>query len=327
MCAPRTSSDRATYPTRSTFRWRSWNSGWPNYRRIGRLSPIVAARGASCRSRPSRRCVSVVIASAGSKTASRNGRWPGFLSPCPEASPERAGVTLFGIRLSSGRLHYAWVIVAVTFAVAIMTAGVRSTPGVLIVPLEEEFHWSRATISFALGINLLLFGAIGPFAAAVMDRFGARRTMTVALATTAVSVALTPAMSEPWQLILLWGVVVGLSTGFIGGYVAAYIAGRWFRSREGLVVGLLTAAAAAGQLVFLPTMAFLVTHWGWRMMSLVLAGTVIVFLPVPALLMRDRPEDVGLRPYGDNSAIRLHAAPEGNPVTVAFRALATGAQS
>ena len=231
------------------------------------------------------------------------------------------------MRPFQSRWHYAWVIVAVTFAVAVVTAGVRATPGVLIVPLEEEFHWSRATISFALGINLLLFGAIGPFAAAVMDCFGARRTMTVALATTAVSVALTPAMSEPWQLILLWGVVVGLSTGFIGGYVAAYIAGRWFRAREGLVVGLLTAAAAAGQLVFLPAMAFLVTHSGWRMMSLILAGTVIIFLPVPALLMRDRPEDVDLRPYGDSGALRTDAAPPGNPVAVAFRALAVGARS
>ena len=190
------------------------------------------------------------------------------------------------------------------FAVAVMTAGVRSTPGVLIVPLEDEFGWSRATISFALGINLLLFGAIGPFAAAVMDRFGARRTITLALAATAVSVVLTPAMSQPWQLVLLWGVVVGLSTGFVGGFLAAYIAGRWFRAREGFVVGLLTAANAAGQLVFLPTMASLVTHFGWRIMSLVLAGAVIVFLPLPALLMRNRPEDVGLRPYGDLGASR-----------------------
>ena len=128
-------------------------------------------------------------------------------------------------RLNPSGLHYAWVIVAVTFAVVVVSAGVRATPGVLIVPLEEEFHWSRATISFALGINLLLFGAIGPFAAAVMDRCGARRTMTLALATTAVSVLLTPAMSKPWQLVLLWGVVVGLSTGFVGGFLAAYIAG------------------------------------------------------------------------------------------------------
>lgn len=225
------------------------------------------------------------------------------------------------------RWHYAWIIVAVCFAVTVMAAGVRSTPGVLIVPLEEEFGWSRATISFALGINLLLFGAIGPFAAAIMDRFGARRTITLALGATAVGVILTPTMSQPWQLVLLWGVVVGLSTGFVGGFLAAYIAGRWFRAREGFVVGLLTAANAAGQLVFLPTTASLVTHFGWRTMSLVLAGAVIVFLPIPAVLMRNRPENIGLRPYGDRGVSIPDAASERNPVAVAFLALATGIRS
>jgi sugar phosphate permease len=236
-------------------------------------------------------------------------------------------VVFSAIGRTLSRVHYAWIIVAVTFAVVVVSAGVRATPGVLIVPLEQEFHWSRATISLALGINLLLFGAVGPFAAAVMDRFGARRTIAASLITTALSVVLTPAMSEPWQLILLWGVVVGLSTGFIGGYLAAYIAGRWFRAREGFVVGVLTAAAAAGQLVFLPTMAYLVTHFGWRVMSLILAGSVIAFLPVPALLMRDRPQDVGLRPYGDSGASRSVGTTEGNPLTIAFRALVEGARS
>jgi sugar phosphate permease len=236
-------------------------------------------------------------------------------------------VVFSAIGRTLSRVHYAWIIVAVTFAVVVVSAGVRATPGVLIVPLEQEFHWSRATISLALGINLLLFGAVGPFAAAVMDRFGARRTIAASLITTALSVVLTPAMSEPWQLILLWGLVVGLSTGFIGGYLAAYIAGRWFRAREGFVVGVLTAAAAAGQLVFLPTMAYLVTHFGWRVMSLILAGSVIAFLPVPALLMRDRPQDVGLRPYGDSGASRSVGTTEGNPVTIAFRALVEGARS
>src|SRR5580700_9135947 len=131
------------------------------------------------------------------------------------------------------RLHYAWIIVVVTFVATIVIAGVRATPTVLIVPLEQEFHWSRPTISFAIGINLLLYGAVGPFAAAVMDRFGARRTMTLAFAATAAGVALTPGMSEAWQLVALWGVVVGLSTGFVGAYLAASIAARWFRAREG----------------------------------------------------------------------------------------------
>jgi sugar phosphate permease len=236
-------------------------------------------------------------------------------------------LTASQIRPAARRLHYAWIIVAVTFVAVVVTAGVRATPGVLIVPLEAEFHWSRATISFAVSVNLLLYGAIGPFAAAVMDRFGARRTMILALAATGIGVALTPAMREPWQLVLLWGVVVGLATGFIGGYLAAFIAARWFDARAGLVVGLLTAANAAGQLVFLPTMAQITSAAGWRVMSFVLAGTVFAFLPVLSMVMRDRPEDLGLTRYGGEARSRPATPLASNPAAVAFRALADGARS
>ncbi|HEY1258389.1 MAG TPA: MFS transporter [Stellaceae bacterium] len=223
------------------------------------------------------------------------------------------------------KLHYAWVIATVTFIVGLLTAGVRAAPGVLIVPLEQEFDWSRATISFAIGINLLLYGLIGPFAAALMDRFGVRRTMTLALALTGGAVALSPAMRQAWQLVLLWGVVVGISTGVIGAYIAAYIAARWFKVRQGLVVGVLTAANAAGQLVFLPSLAALVTGFGWRTMSLALAGIVIIFVPPVLLLMRDRPHDLGLAPYGAEPAAGAEPTPAGNPFAIAFRALGDGA--
>jgi sugar phosphate permease len=226
---------------------------------------------------------------------------------------------------SAKKLHYAWIVAAVTFVVGLLTAGVRAAPGVLIVPLEQEFDWSRATISFAIGINLLLYGLVGPFAAALMDRFGVRRTMTLALALTAAAVALSPAMRQAWQLVLLWGVVVGAGTGVIGAFLSAYIAARWFRRRQGLVVGLLTAANAAGQLVFLPNLAELVTHFGWRAMSLVLAGTVVVFVPLVAFLMRDRPSDLGLTPYGGEGEPNIEAPPQGNPLVIAFRALGDGA--
>jgi sugar phosphate permease len=226
-----------------------------------------------------------------------------------------------------GRLHYGWVVVAVTFAVLLVSAGIRSAPSVLIVPLEDEFHWSRATISFAVGVNILLYGLIGPFAAVLMDRFGVRRTMVLALAMTAAGVALSPMMRQSWELILLWGVVVGAGCGVIGSFLAAYVPARWFRERQGLVVGLLMAANAAGQLVFLPTMASLATHAGWRVMSLVLAGTVVLFVPLVVLLMRDRPEDLGLAPYGHDSGARSAPPPDGNPMTVAFRALAAGTRS
>ena len=228
---------------------------------------------------------------------------------------------------SPARLHYGWIVVAVTFVVILVTAGVRAAPGVLIVPLEAEFHWSRATISFAVGVNLLLYGAIGPFAAAIMDRFGVRRVMSVSVILTAAAVAMSPAMHETWQLILLWGVVVGLSCGVIGAYLAAYIAARWFLARQGLVVGVLTAANAAGQLVFLPSLANLVSHAGWRTMSLVLSIAVLALAPLLMLAMRDRPEDLGLGAYGDPQGPRPVSRPQGNPVTVAFRALGDGGRS
>jgi sugar phosphate permease len=225
------------------------------------------------------------------------------------------------------KLHYAWVVAAVTFVVLLLTAGVRAAPGVLIVPLETEFDWPRSTISFAVGVNLLLYGLIGPFAAALIDRFGVRRTMAAALAVTAAGVSLTPAMQQSWQLVLLWGVVVGASCGVIGNFLAAFIAARWFRVRQGLVVGVLTAANAAGQLIFLPTMASLATNAGWRLMSLLLAASVAAFVPLIALLMRDRPEDLGLAAYGDNRGLRPTPPTDGNPLTLAFRAFGEGARS
>jgi sugar phosphate permease len=225
------------------------------------------------------------------------------------------------------KLHYAWVVAAVTFVVLLLTAGVRAAPGILIVPLENEFHWPRSTISFAIGVNLLLYGLIGPFAAALIDRFGVRRTMTAALAVSAGAVALTPAMRQSWQLILLWGVLVGASCGVIGNFLAAFIAARWFRVRQGLVIGILTAANAAGQLIFLPSMASLVTSAGWRAMSLVLAAAVAAFVPLIALFMRNRPEDLGLAPYGDDRRSRPAPEADGNPLTLAFRAFGEGARS
>jgi sugar phosphate permease len=235
-------------------------------------------------------------------------------------------LTAIPSRIDFKRLHYAWVIAALVFVVALLTAGVRAAPGVLIVPFETEFGWSRATISFAIGVNLLLYGAVGPFAAAIMDRFGVRRTMSLALAVTGCGVALTPAMRETWQLLLLWGVIVGFATGFLGWYLSAYIATRWFHTRQGVVMGVLTASNAAGQLVFLPTMAWLTANAGWRIMSLVLAAIVIAFVPMLFWLMRDRPEDLGLAPYGATHAEQTTAA-AGNPIAAAFRALADGARS
>jgi sugar phosphate permease len=201
-------------------------------------------------------------------------------------------------RPAGPRLHYAWIIAVVTFVVLLITAGIRATPGLLMVPLEAEFGWSRAAISGAVAINIALFGLIGPFAASAMDRWGLRRLVVSALALLTISVALTTEMHSQWQMTLLWGVCVGSGTGVTSMVLAAVVATRWFDARRGVVLGALSAANATGQLVFLPLLASVVEQHGWRAAALVVSvGAAIVFVLV-LVLMRDRPKDIGLRPYG-----------------------------
>ena len=200
---------------------------------------------------------------------------------------------------AGARLHYAWIIAAITFLVLLVAAGVRTAPAVLITPLGKEFDWSRGSISFAVGVSLLWFGLGGPVAGTLIDRFGPRRIMLGGLALVAVGLALMLGMSTLWQLHLAWGVVVGIGTGAVGQVLGATVAHRWFRAHRGLVIGLFGAASAAGQLIFLPAMIGLTNWGGWRMAIVGPAALVLALLLPVALLMRDQPEAIGLRPVGE----------------------------
>ncbi len=221
----------------------------------------------------------------------------------------------------AGTIHYAWIVFAVAFVTLLAASGIRSTPGVLMVPLEGEFGWSRATVSLAVSINLLLFGFVGPFAAAMMDRWGIRRVVAGALTLIASGAALTTLMTVPWQLYLLWGIVVGLGAGTMATVFAATVANRWFVQRRGLVVGLLTAASATGQLIFLPFLGWLAQERGWRYVSLTVAIAALAVVPLVLLFLRNWPRDVGLRAYGASEA-DPPAPARGNPIATAFRGLA-----
>jgi len=196
------------------------------------------------------------------------------------------------------RFHYAWVMAAVTFLALLVTAAVRATPGVLMVPLEQEFGWSTAAISAAIAINIALFGLIGPFAASLMDRWGLRRIVLCALALVTVAVGLTTQMRTQWQFTLLWGVCVGAATGVTAMVLAVVVANRWFDKRRGVVLGFLSAANATGQLLFLPVLARFITTSGWRSAAWLVTGVAAVVFLVLLLFLRDRPEDVGLGRYG-----------------------------
>ncbi len=211
--------------------------------------------------------------------------------------------------------HYAWVIAAVTFLILLVTAGVRATPGVLMVPLESEFGWTRAAISFAVAINIALFGLIGPFAASLMDRWGLRPLILGALALLSCSVALTTHMQAQWHLTLLWGVCVGAGTGVTSMVLAAVIANRWFEEHRGLILGVLAAANATGQLVFLPVLARVVESSGWRSAVMIVAGAAALIFMLVLALMRDRPADMNLKPYGWRASTEgADPTPENRPL-------------
>jgi MFS family permease len=224
------------------------------------------------------------------------------------------------------RFHYAWVVAAVTWITLLAAAGFRSTPSTLIVPLEHEFGWSRATISIAVSINLMLFGLFAPFAGGLMERFGIRRVVLAALVAVSAGSGLTVFMTQPWQLDLLWGVVVGVGTGSMASVLAALVANRWFVKRRGLVLGAMTAAGATGQLIFLPALAWLAVNVGWRASALVVAGGALIGVPLVAIFMRERPVDVGLRAYGATEADEP-APPLRNPVRAALGGLTMGVRN
>jgi len=196
------------------------------------------------------------------------------------------------------KIHPAWFALGVTFVTLMATAGFRSAPSVLIVPLEEAFGWSRSDISLAVAVNVLLFGLVAPFAAALMERFGIRRVVMTALTVVSAGSAATIFIQKPWHLIALWGVVVGTGTGSMALVFAATVANRWFVARRGLVTGALTAAAATGQLIFLPGLSHLAMHFGWKSVSITVSLAALSVVPFVYFLLREQPSDIGLLPYG-----------------------------
>jgi MFS family permease len=223
--------------------------------------------------------------------------------------------------LRTHRVHPAWWVAAVTFLALIGAAAFRSVPGVLIDPLHEEFGWSLSTISAAVAVNLALYGLTAPFAAALMERFGIRRVVVSALLVTALGSGLTVFMTASWQLLLCWGVLVGLGTGSMAMSLVATVTGRWFVARRGLVSGILTAAGATGQLVFLPLVAQVNARFGWRPAALGTAAAALAVVPFVAWLLRDRPRDLGVTPYGGTAADDVDPV-RGNPGRTALRGLA-----
>jgi len=219
----------------------------------------------------------------------------------PGASARPAALSLsnrLAASLSARGIHYGWVVAGATFLVMLANAGAMGAAGVFIGPLEKEFGWSAADISSAFAIRLALYGLIAPFAAALINRFGVRAVVVAAIAMVTSGVLASLAMTQIWQLVALWGVLIGLGTGMVALVLGATVAARWFHHRRGLVVGMLTASTATGQLVFLPLLAKLTEDFGWRAALVFVVVMLLLACFVALLLLRDRPYDVGLAPFG-----------------------------
>ncbi len=222
------------------------------------------------------------------------------------------------------RLHWAWVVAAVSFIAILGAAGFRSVPGVMMNPLHHEFGWSHGTVGLAMSVNMTLFGLTAPFAAALMDRLGVRPVLSAALVLIATGSALSVVMTTSWQLVLLWGVLVGVGTGAISMGFVATVSTRWFEQRRGLVTGVLTAASATGQLIFLPVVAEVTTRHGWRLASLIVAAAALSVVPLVLLFMRNYPQDMGLKAYGATDSVPAEV-PTGS-FRAAFDGLRIGAR-
>ncbi|MCH1865439.1 MFS transporter [Nocardioides sp. CFH 31398] len=196
------------------------------------------------------------------------------------------------------RVHPAWWVAAVAFLALFAAAGFRAAPGALMVPLNEEFGWTVTSMSAAVSLNLVLFGLVAPFAAALMDRFGMRQVMCAALGLIALGAGGSVVMTASWQLLVFWGLLIGGGTGSMALVLAATVANRWFVARRGLVMGVLTAGSATGQLALLPVVAALAENVGWRAASLVIAAAALAAVPLVWTVIRDHPEDRGAAPYG-----------------------------
>ncbi len=224
--------------------------------------------------------------------------------------------------MSRTRFNYVWIVVGTIFLVLLAAAGIRAAPSVMILPLEHEFGWSRTVISFVISVNIALYGLIGPFSAAAMQRYGIRPIVLGALALLAVGTYASTFMTMPWHMVLAWGILVGAGSGVAANTLAATVVGRWFETRRGLAMGLLTASAATGQMVFLPLMAYMVDHFGWRSVAMLVAGVAALAIPLVAVFLPERPQDIGLKSYGmtEDLPVESRSALK-NPLAIAFDAL------
>lgn len=219
-------------------------------------------------------------------------------------------------------IHYGWLVAAITFCTMLTMSAALGLPGAMMQPLAKEFGWSTEQISSALALRFALFGLMGPFAAVLMERYGLRAVICAGLSLVGLGMALVTMATQLWQLFILWSLLLGLGTGMTALVLGAVVANRWFAARRGLVIGMLSASSATGQLAFLPVAAWMIEHWGWRSATVPVVVACIGLGILALLLVRNRPADIGLLPFGEKPAapvVAVTAAASAAPAALNFR--------
>lgn len=220
------------------------------------------------------------------------------------------------------RIHYSWIIVTITFFTIIVVGIVSSSGGVFLTPFEDYFGWNRSTISLAFGLSMFIYGLSGPFVAATVERFGLKKMMLLSMIILIIGILLTFLMNQSWQIIIIWGIIIGLGSSLFLTTLNPYVVNHWFKEKQGLVTGILTASIAMGQLVLLPVLATIIDKYSWKWaMGLILLLNVVIFIII-LLFMKNSPKDIGLLPYGQKEQdLVVVETKKGNPIVVAFRGL------
>jgi MFS family permease len=219
--------------------------------------------------------------------------------------------------------HRAFAVLGATFFALLVSAGVRSAPSVMMVPLGLHFGWDRATISATSAVGIVLYGLVGPFAAALMMTLGIRRTMAGGLLLMGLATLASQWMSASWHYLLTWGVLSGLGSGAVASVLGAAVVARWFAQRQGLAMGLLSASTATGSLIFLPVLAWLTSDGAWLPVVRVVGTACLVLVPVVLWLVPEHPADVASPRFGEDAITPAPAAlPPRAALGLAFAALA-----
>jgi MFS family permease len=220
------------------------------------------------------------------------------------------------------RIHYSWFILMITFFSIIVAGITLSSSGVFIGPFEHEFGWDRSVIAMAFAISLFLYGISGPFMAALLEVLGLKKMMLAAMAILIIGISLTLLMQQAWQLIIIWGFIIGLGASLFLTVLSPFVANHWFEKRRGLALGILTASTATGQLVLLPILAMIIENSSWRWaIALIMVLSSIMFIII-LLFMKNKPMDVGLLAYGlEEEKAESVVENKKNPIIIAFNGL------